>query len=182
MSLCSCSCPIAIFVPVNVGHEHSLMMAQSLSWVEKHSCDNSRLSGKAAEMPEFFQLPSHELQGSFWQLKWFAVENSALREIVEIFRSWVAWYVNLHRLAWGENCVGAGLGLGCCRAILSHYLFSCLTAWCSKKLIFWVLRVPCLLVNPCSSYNMTLLELSVLGNDFVLPLPGQLSLYFCIWH
>lgn len=36
---------------------------------------------------EFFQLTCHELQGSFWQLKSFAVENSALREIVEIFRS-----------------------------------------------------------------------------------------------
>lgn len=79
MSLCSCSCPIAIFVPENVGHEHSLMMAQSLSWVEKHSCDNSCPFGKAAEMSEFFQLPSHELQGSFWQLNWFAVENSALK-------------------------------------------------------------------------------------------------------
>lgn len=45
------------------------------------------IHGKAAEMSEFFQLPSHELQGSFWQLKWFAVENSALREIFEIFRS-----------------------------------------------------------------------------------------------
>lgn len=86
-SLCSCSCPIAIFVPVNVGHEHSLMMAQSLSWAEKHSCDNSCQFGKAADMPEFFQLPSHELQGSFSQLQWFAVESSGLREIVEIFRS-----------------------------------------------------------------------------------------------
>lgn len=43
--------------------------------------------GKAAGMSEFFQLPSHELQGGFWQLKWFAVKNSALREIFEIFRS-----------------------------------------------------------------------------------------------
>lgn len=58
MSLCSCSCPIAIFVPVNVGHEHSLMMAQSLSWVEKHSCDNSCLFGKAAEISQSFQLLS----------------------------------------------------------------------------------------------------------------------------
>lgn len=58
MRLCSCSCPIAIFVPVNVGQEHSLMMARSLSWVEKHSCDNSCLFGKAAEIAELFQLPS----------------------------------------------------------------------------------------------------------------------------
>lgn len=49
-SLCSCSCPIAVFVPVNVGQEHSLTMAQSLSRVEKHSCDNSCPFGKALEM------------------------------------------------------------------------------------------------------------------------------------
>lgn len=50
MSLCSCSCPIAIFVPGNVGHEQSLMMAQSLSQMEKRSCDNSCPFGKAAEI------------------------------------------------------------------------------------------------------------------------------------
>lgn len=72
---CSCSCPISIFVPVNVGHEHSLMMAQSLSWVEKHSCDNSVCLGRQQRC---LSLSSSRAAGKLLTAKWFEVENSAL--------------------------------------------------------------------------------------------------------
>lgn len=38
MNPCSCSGPVAVFVPLNVGHEHTLNDAPA--FVEKHSGDN----------------------------------------------------------------------------------------------------------------------------------------------
>lgn len=57
----------------------------------------------------FFQVRCSEPQGRFWQFTWLTVENSAVREIVEIFRSWVprkgkaVWYVDPRCLAEAEQ-------------------------------------------------------------------------------
>lgn len=128
----------------------------------------------------FFQVRCSEPQGSFWQLKWLTVENSAVREIVEIFWPWVpwtgkaVWYVHPHRLAEGEQ----GLcerepGPGCLRLLFLTSYFpgsfsSAARGWLSN---FRVLGMPFPLVSPqfFMWYRTTSVELSVLDDGCMFP-------------